>query len=136
MSRLVRAALLLALTSAPAAAQETCPFPGQRPMLVVQLFFGQTVHGKGLVSARSWQRFLAETVTPSLPDGFTVYDAYGQWRDPRTRGIGREGTKVVEAASVDTPEFRARVANLADAYRTRFDQRSVGILAQPGCGAF
>ena len=133
---MTRLALALLLAAAPAAAQEPCPFAGQRPMLVVELFFGQTIRGRGLVSTRSWQRFLAETVTPALPDGFTVYNAYGQWRDGRTGAIGREGTKVVVVAAEDTAELRARVAGVAEAYRRRFDQRSVGVLTQRGCGAF
>ena len=133
---MTRLALALLLAAAPALAQEPCPFAGQRPMLVVQLFFGQTIRGRGLVSNRSWQRFLAETVTPALSDGFTVYDGYGQWRDKRSGAIGREGTKVVVVAAEDTPEFRARVESVAAAYRRRFDQQSVGLVAQPGCGAF
>lgn len=119
-----------------ASAAPVCPFAGQRPKLVVQLFFGQSVEGRGLISLRAWQRFVADTVTPALPSGFTVYDAYGQWMDKATQVIGRESTKVVVAVEDDNPDFRARVANLADAYRGRFDQRSVGIVSNPGCGVF
>ncbi len=103
----MRGALLLLLlgTAATARAQEPppCPFPGQTPKLLVQLFFGQSVEGRGLISHRSWQRFVAESVTASFPDGFTVFDAYGQWMDQATHVIGREATEVVEVAADDTP---------------------------------
>lgn len=129
------AALLLA--AAPAWADPpACPFPGQTPMLVVQLFFGQSIKGVGLVSRRAWDEFVADTITPSLPDGFTVYDARGQYLDKDTNAIGREPTEVVVVAGADTPDFRAHVAHVADAYRRRFRQGAVGLVSLPGCGAF
>lgn len=130
-----RLALALALLAGPALAEE-CPFPGQKPKLVVQLFFSQNVKGQGPVSLRAWQRFLADTVTPRLPDGFTVYDAYGQWLNPRTQGISREDTKVIMVAGEDTPEFRNAVQDVAERGRKRFSQQSVGVLSSAGCGAF
>jgi hypothetical protein len=122
------------LAAGPALAQG-CPFAGQSPLLMVQMFFGQTV-GRHAIAAGAWQAFLADTVTPRLPNGFTVYDANGQWRDPRTGRIGRERTKVIEVAAPDSPGLRAAVEAIAAAYRSRFHQQSVGILTGPACGAF
>ncbi|HYZ61402.1 MAG TPA: DUF3574 domain-containing protein [Acetobacteraceae bacterium] len=136
MTRVLLALAALALGSGPALADETCPFPGQQPKLVVQLFFSQSVKGRGPVGPRAWQRFLTETVTPALPAGFTVYDAYGQWMDPRTHALSREQTKVIVVADDDTPEFRARVDRVASTYRRQFRQQSVGVLTNSGCGAF
>ncbi len=127
---------LLALIATPAMAQEVaCPFPGQSAQLVVQLFFGQS-RDHGLISRRAWERFVADTITPALPGGFTIYSAYGQWQDPATHVIGREPTEVLVVASVDSPTFRAAISGIAEAYRRRFDQRSVGVVSSPGCGAF
>lgn len=129
--------LLLALATTPAAAQEpACAFPGQSAQLVVQVFFGQSVREHGLISRRAWERFVADTVTPALPSGFTTYRAAGQWQDPVTRIIGREPTEVLIVAAPDSPAFRSTIVALADAYRRRFDQRSVGIVSQSGCAAF
>lgn len=129
------AALLVA--SAPAWAEPpACPFPGQTAKLVVKLYFGQSIKGRGLVSHRAWQSFLADTITPSLPDGFTVYDANGQYMNKETHGIGREPTEVVEVAADDTEEFRLRIASVVDAYRRRFEQGSVGVVSTVGCGGF
>ncbi len=135
------ALLLLALWTAPAWAQApSCPFAGQSVQLVVQMFFGQSVGrasgSPGLISRRAWERFVADTITASLPGGFTLYAASGQWQDPTTRVIGREPTEVLVVASPDSPAFRAAIAAIADAYRHRFDQRSVGIVSTPACSAF
>ncbi len=136
-----RLALLLALAAAPAVAQEpACPFPGQSAQLVVQLFFGQSFNrtsgSTGLVSRRAWERFVADTITPALPRGFTLTTGSGQWQDPVTHVIGREPTDVLVVAAPDSAEFRTAVAGIAEAYRRRFDQHVVGIVSTPGCAAF
>jgi len=122
--------------SSPRAEETACPFAGQQPIVVVQLFFGQSIKGRGPVTPREWQGFLEQTVTPRLSDGFTVYDAYGQWMNPQTHSIGREKTKVIVAAAPDTPAVRARVGELTAFYRDRFQQKSVGIITTPGCAVF
>jgi len=132
----VRALCLLVLILAAPARAEECPFAGQTPKLVVQLFFGQSVRGQGPVSTRAWRRFVADTVTPRLPDGFTVYDAYGQWMDRPAQVVSREQTKVIVVAADDSPRFRAAIDEIAAIYRRRFSQRSVGVLSNMGCGAF
>jgi hypothetical protein len=134
---LVAAPALIALPAAPAGAEPpACPLPGQTAMLVVRLYFGQSIKGRGLVSRRAWQRFVADTITPALPDGFTVYDANGQYVDQQTHAIGREPTEVVEVAAEDTEEFRLRIASVMDAYRRRFDQGAVGVVSHAACGGF
>jgi hypothetical protein len=120
-----------------AQAEETaCPFPGQQPMLVVQLFFGRHVSGRGPVSAQEWRRFLKQAVTPRLPGGFTVYDADGQWMDARTHSIVHEKTKVMIVAVDDTPATRMDIEEVTAAYRQRFHQRSVGVVTSSACGGF
>lgn len=113
-----------------------CPFPGQKPMLITQLFFGRSVPHRGPVTAGEWSRFLREHVTTLFPDGFTVYDGYGQWLNPKTQAISRDPTKVVVIATADSPEVRAKVAELSEAYKRLFHQESVGVLSVTECGAF
>ena len=67
-----RLAALLLLATPAWAEPPPCPFPGQTPKLVVRIFFGQSIRGRGLVGHRAWQGFVADTITPSLPDGFTL----------------------------------------------------------------
>jgi hypothetical protein len=129
----LRALLLLILVAQPAWA--TCPLPGQKEMLLVKLYFGQTTSGGQDISARDWDRFLAQTVTPRFPDGLTVYDTQGQWTDRKSK-LSRERTKVVEIATPDTPAARNGIAEIARDYRGKFHQHSVGIVTSASCGVF
>jgi hypothetical protein len=128
--------VLAILVAEPALAADHCPLPGQKEMLLVKMYFGQSMPGGQTISARGWDRFLAATVTPRFPDGFTVYDAQGQWTDPVTRNLARERTKVMEIASPDTPAVRNAIADIAHTYRKTFRQQSVGIVTEVSCGAF
>jgi hypothetical protein len=136
---LVRAALCLMLLAAATevnAQSESCPLAGQKPMMIVQLFFGVSVPHRGPVTAKEWSSFLRDTVTPRFPDGFTVYDAYGQWLNPATHALGREKSKVVLIAVDDTPTARAKITEVTDHYKETFHQHAVGVLTSPSCGAF
>ena len=118
------------------AADPACPLAGQKPMQVAQLFFGLDIRGRGPVTPREWRRFAVGVLTPNFPDGFTVYEAEGQWRDARTGSIVRERSKVVLVAGTADADFSREISTVADAYKRQFRQRSVGILTEPACGAF
>jgi hypothetical protein len=79
------------------------------------------------VSEEDWKGFLADVVTPRFPDGFTVIDAYGQWRDPSVADapVVREATKVLVIVHPATVETSAAVAEIKSLYKARFDQKSV-----------
>jgi hypothetical protein len=129
--------LLLGTLSQGVHAQEAaCPFPDQKPMLVVQMYFGRTVPHRHPVTPVEWNEFLKRTVTPLFPDGFTVYDAYGQWLSPQSHAVSRDPTKVLVIATSDTPELRAKVAEVSETYRRLFHQESVGVTSLTECGAF
>ncbi len=100
-------------------------------MLEYELFFGRTS-----VTDQAWSDFTAQVVTPNLPDGFTMFDADGQWMNPETQKISQERTKVIIVAVPDTPVTRTAIARVKDEYRQRFHQISVGTAIHPVCGAF
>src|SRR5579871_690552 len=103
--------LAMSAFSAQAMADETtCPLPGQTRALMVQMFFGLSIEHRGPVTNREWNDFLRQTVTPRFPDGFTVYDAYGQWQDRDTHRIVRERSRVIEVAIEDTPATHDGIA--------------------------
>jgi hypothetical protein len=126
----------IAVARTPKAAETGCPFASQKQMLIVQLFFGQSDTDRRRIPQKKWHLFLKQTVTPLFPDGFTVYDAYGQWMNPRTHSISREKTKVIVIATEDSPVVRTRIDELSNIYRDRFHQQSIGIITSPGCGVF
>jgi hypothetical protein len=125
------AALLLALTAS-AVAQPVLQCSGaQKAWMVAELLFGRSN-----VSDRNWDRFLTAEVTPRFPDGLTVYDARGQWRNPEIKTISRERTKVVMIAMPPGADNDARLQAVIEAYKTRFKQQSVGLILRPSCVSF
>ena len=70
------------------------------------------------------------------PDGLTVFDAAGQWRDPARGRIVREPSKVVLIVFRDEPQKQEHLDAIADAYKRRFKQQSVGIVIRPACASF
>jgi hypothetical protein len=126
-------ALLAMLAAAPAFA--ACP-AGETPMLHVRIYFGQTEADGKPIAAAAWEDFLATTVTPRFPGGFTVYDARGQWRNLESKAIGREPSKIVEVDQRDTPKLHASIAQIRKAYRDRFHQQTVGLVTLPACASF
>jgi hypothetical protein len=120
----------------PAVQPASCPATQGAPMLAFELFFGRSIHGHGEVSDRAWNDFLDRVVTPSLPDGYTVFDAAGAWLNPATRRTVHERTKVLLAALPDTAASAAAVARIRNAYATQFHQTLVGMTVAPACGSF
>lgn len=132
----LRVGLLAALALAAPAAKAACLLPGETPMVIVTFYFGESITGKPSLTAAQWATFAAKTVTPAFPDGFTVIDGKGQWLDPQTKVIGHEATKILTVAAENSPALGAKIQNVAAAYQRDFDQNSVGITTQDGCGAF
>lgn len=100
------------------------------------LLFGRVAAGRIVADENAWKRFVAREITPRFPDGLTVIDAAGQWRDPVHSAVVREPTKAVLIVHEDAPAAHARLNEVADAYKRRFAQRSVGIVTSPACASF
>ena len=130
---MLQAALLLAALAAP---METCPLPSEKPMVEVQLLFGRDIPGGGRVSDADWANFAATVITPAFPDGFSVTDAKGQWRDSATGKIVREPSEILVVVTPQSASLVPKIGKIADAYRKRFHQQSVGIVTRPVCAAF
>ena len=91
-----------------------------------ELFFGQSIPGGGQVSAEQWQAFVDREVTPRFPQGLTVLQAEGQWRNAQG-GIDREASRVlVLLLPDDDADASARLDALRARYRERFRQEAVG----------
>ena len=59
-----------------------------------ELYFGLSRKGGSNVSDREFQEFLNEFVTPRFPNGLTIIDARGQWRE-NDLTITKEPSKVL-----------------------------------------
>jgi hypothetical protein len=114
----------------------TCDPAFGRPATMATLYFGASLPGGGTVSDAQWRQFLAGTVTPAFPDGLTVTEGSGQWRDPETHSIAAEHTRIVTVVTFGDPMLAASLAHVRAAYRTRFRQESVGLTVAPACADF
>jgi hypothetical protein len=107
-----------------------------RDTQLAQLYFGRGIPGGGEVAEETWADFVATELSPRFPDGFSVRDATGQWRDPTTGAIERERTKLVQIAVPASAEMAHRLEMVRAAYRARFAQSSVGLVTTPACAEF
>src|SRR6185436_20732663 len=76
-----------------------------------RLYFGRSIGDTAVVSDSAWARFVRETITPSFPEGATVWDANGLWRAPDGTQV-RERSFVVELLHLVTPDVEQRVQRL------------------------
>lgn len=108
----------------------------QQARVTAELLFGRNVGDRLGVSEADWSRFLAAEVTPRFPDGLTVLDAAGQWRDAARDRVVREPSKVVMLTLTDPAAEQGKIDAIVEAYKRRFRQRAVGVVMRPACVSF
>ncbi len=123
-----------ASTPRPSAEALHCP-AGQARANTVELVFGRNEGDRLAVSDEDWRRFIDEVVTPRYPDGLSVMDVQGQWRAPGGVLV-REPSKIVYLVLDGGPDDPAKIANIRDAYKQRFHQKSVLLVSQKACVSF
>jgi len=105
------------------------------PMVTAEMLFGRKVGDRLGVSEAAFANFVAAEVTPRFPDGLTVIDARGQWREA-SGAIVREPSKVLLLTFRDDAGKRAGLDAIADAYKRRFHQQSVLTTMRSVCATF
>ena len=133
----MKAALGVLLLLAGCAAEPiACP-AGANPATIAEAYFGRNVKSRAPVTDAEWARFMAEVVTPAFPDGLTVLDGAGQWRNAAGQ-ISREDSKVllVVLPGQDQAAASARLAPVTAVWKARFAQDSVLTVFRQGCAAF
>jgi hypothetical protein len=131
-------AFVLAVSAAVAAAQPqalTC-HGTEQPRQIAELLFGRDIGNHLGVTESAWTSFVAREITPRFPDGLTVTDAIGQWRDRDTGRIVREPSKRIEIVLPGMPDDEARLDGIVQAYKHQFHQQSVGLIVQSACVSF
>ena len=109
--------------------------PPLEPWTQVELYFGRGLRGKAVVSEEAFERFLTKVVTPLFPDGLSLVDVAGQFRDSEGRLI-REPTKLLILLVPDAAAVAPDVETIATTYKERFGHQSVLHAEQPVCVAF
>jgi hypothetical protein len=141
-AKFVRAAVIapilllgvLSVDAADAAAMNHCR-PPLEVWTQVELYFGRGLGGDAIVSEEAFEDFLDGVVTPLFPDGLSVVDVAGQFRDNEGTVV-REPTKLLIVLVPDAAAVAADVETIVAAYKERFDQQSVLHAEQAVCIAF
>jgi hypothetical protein len=130
----------LALTLAAAFAIAACATrpgecPAGRQAVVSDLLYFGTARPHGIVSEAQWGEFLATVVTPRFPQGLTAWPANGQWREAGGPLV-RERSYVLNVIHDDDARSETSIADIVQAYRTRFEQQSVLRTTTRVCATF
>lgn len=91
-----------------------------------ELFFGRNRPDGAEISEEEFNEFLRAAITPEFPDGLTVLDGIGQFRDSQGFII-REKTKVLILLYPANAKRQAnrKIERIRAAYKTQFQQQSV-----------
>jgi hypothetical protein len=114
--------------------QVTCLSPA-KPFARLELLFGTTKPDGTAVTEAEWTAFLDTHVTPRFPDGLTVLDGRGQWRNAKSQ-ITREAARVLLIWHVPSVSTEGHIAAIRDNYRRQFSQESVMRADGVGCVSF
>ena len=126
-------AVLAVLWSAPAAAAGDC---AGESWVESTLYMGRGLADGSMAPDAEVQAFVSETIVPAFPDGFTILDARGHWRDGRTGRAAGETTVMLVVAHPPGPDADAALRRIADAYIARFGQSAVLRSDHPVCVMF
>ncbi|MFD3678831.1 DUF3574 domain-containing protein [Streptomyces sp. NPDC058613] len=98
------------------------------PYQETRLYFGTgRPDGRDPVDEREFTRFLDREITPAFPEGLTVQDGRGQWREQDGDIVREASYEVVLLYPVkEAGERGARIERIRQAYEDRYRQDSVG----------
>jgi len=125
-------ALLAGLLSGCAGVHPMACAPGQSRATTAELVFGHKAGQPLGVSDADWKKFIVEDVRPRFPEGLSIIDSQGQWRDADGRII-HQPSKVMLLVLDGGPDDAAKIGDIRDAYKRRFHQDSVLHVTHKAC---
>ncbi len=105
-------------------------------MLEIDLMFGRNIGGALGVTEQQWSDFVASEISPRFPDGLSVEDAVGQWRDRDTHATVKEPSKDVTLIVPQDADVKGKIDAIVAAYKEHFKQQSVGVVMRAACVSF
>ena len=124
--------LLLLLLSACAAVPAPPCAAGSSAAVLDQLYFGSgRPHGPD-VTQQEWSAFVREEIAPRFPQGFSLLEAEGQWRNA-DGSVAEERTHVLQLVHPDDAASARAVREIAERYKARFDQEAVLRVGSAAC---
>lgn len=127
---------LLAWSLASPLRAESSPCPeGFEKFIGHRLFFGCGSGNVEVVGDEAWDALLATEITSRFPDGLTVLDVAGQWRED-SGNIIRERAKLVIILAPPHAGAGLRAREIAESYKRSFNQQSVLRTSSEVCATF
>ena len=133
--RLVTAAVMAFTLSActTTGGEHTCNGTTQ---VETRLYLGLSQPGGPNVSASAFARFLKSEVTPRLPEGYTLLDGQGFWREDRSGKTISEPSRVLIHLHDASTKKNSTLDTIAAAYKQAFHQEAVLRTDTKTCVAF
>ncbi|MFP5212238.1 MAG: DUF3574 domain-containing protein [Acidobacteriota bacterium] len=128
-------AILLSLTFGCATAPQTAVCQRRGSTMVSDMLYFGTERPDGKVTPTEWQRFLEDVVTPLFPQGFTSWEAVGQWQGTGGR-IVREPSYILQIVHENGLKQEEAIQSIISAYKEKFRQDSVMHLRALACTSF
>ena len=132
------ACVMLALAAVACSEADTdkadCP-DGAEEWVEHRIFMGRSAGDVEVVDDEAWAAFLADVVTPRFPDGLTVLDASGQWRNS-DGSIEKERSKVLLIMAPPEADALRLINEISDEYKQRFNQEAVLQAVSDACVTF
>lgn len=100
-----------------------------------EIYFGLQRRDGRLVTESEWESFVQQVVTPRFPEGLTVFEGAGQWRNAAGE-VERERTKVMVILHPTDELPGAKIDEVRRLYCERFDQGAVMKVTSPARVAF
>jgi hypothetical protein len=100
-----------------------------------RLYFGRFMPSGEEVSVDAWSGFLAEVITPCFPEGFTWWDANGQWQEEDGIVVW-ESTFILEIVHLKSKADDDKLKAIIEVYKKRFQQGSVLHVTHPANAEF
>ncbi|WP_337660333.1 DUF3574 domain-containing protein [Anderseniella sp. Alg231-50] len=104
--------------------QANCPL-SKFEWIETKLFMGLSRSTGAAVSRREWDKFVTDNFVAEFPQGFTIIETTGYWQHENTKATVYENGRQVVILHEATPGNEAMINEIAERYRSRFDQQSV-----------
>ena len=101
----------------------------------VELVFGLSRKGRPDVTQAEWVAFLDREVTPRFPDGLTVLEAQGRWRNAAGVGV-TEASRLLLVWVKPEASLGRRIDDIRDAWKVGQNQESVLRVQRQDCVSF
>jgi hypothetical protein len=113
-------------TASIAAVNHNAAAPDSKLYHRTELYFGTShADGSAPVTAKQFQSFVNSVVTPRFPDGLTVLDGRGQWRNDDGSLSKETSHELILLYPLNDRSASGKIEYLRRAYEQQYDQESV-----------